>query len=277
MYAILIKQSVNNITFVSYIYRQETKKNNFLIENKSDQNLIHQLQMDLSQLKKIKRKIKLILINFEYKGLSTQQIFSKIYEDGSWDKKALNFNSGPGSHNEKLVLPYVKFINSFLIDKKLKSIIDLGCGDFNVGKNIYKHVHKYYAFDIVPELIKTNKKKFNDKKIVFECKNFIDDTLPKADGVIIRQVLQHLDNKSITKILNKIKSYKYAIITEHIPKNIFTPNIDKNIGLTTRLEFNSGINVEIEPFNFNFITKKEIILEDKELGGVHKTVIYTLN
>ena len=233
--------------------------------------------MVLSQLKKIKRKLKLILIYFEYKDLSIEQIFSKIYKDSSWNKNSLNFNSGPGSHNKKLVAPYVKFVNLFLLDKKLKSIIDLGCGDFNVGKNIYKHVNKYYAFDIVPDLIKTNKKKFNDKKIVFECKNFIDDSLPKADGVIIRQVLQHLDNKSIIKILNKIKSYKYAIITEHIPENIFIPNIDKNIGLTTRLEFNSGINVEIEPFNFNFISKKEIKLEDKELGGIHKTVIYTLN
>ena len=111
--------------------------------------------MILSQLKKIKRKIKLILINFEYKGLSTEQIFSKIYKDGSWDKKALNFNSGPGSHNEKLVLPYVKFVSSFLIDKKLKSIIDLGCGDFNVGKDIYKYVHKYYAYDIVPDFPET--------------------------------------------------------------------------------------------------------------------------
>jgi SAM-dependent methyltransferase len=233
--------------------------------------------MILSQLKNIKRKLKIILINFEYKGLSTEQIFSKIYKDSSWDKKSLNFNSGPGSHNENLVLPYVKFVNSFLIDKKLKSIIDLGCGDFNVGKNIYRHVHKYYAFDIVPDLIKKNKKIFNDKKIIFECKNFIDEKLPKADGVIIRQVLQHLDNKSITKILDKIKHYKYVIITEHIPKDIFIPNINKSIGLTTRLEFNSGINVEIEPFNFNFLTKKEIILDDKELGGVHKTVIYTLN
>ena len=233
--------------------------------------------MVLSQLKKIKRKLKLILIYFEYKGLSIEQIFSKIYKDGSWNKNSLNFNSGPGSHNKKLVAPYVKFVNLFLLDKKLKSIIDLGCGDFNVGKNIYKNVNKYYAFDIVPDLIKTNKKKFNDKKIVFECKNFIDDSLPKADGVIIRQVLQHLDNKSIIKILDKIKPYKYAIITEHIPKTIFTPNIDKNIGLTTRLEFNSGINIEIDPFNFNFISKKEIKLEDKELGGIHKTVIYTLN
>ena len=233
--------------------------------------------MVLSQLKKIKRKLKLILIYFEYKGLSTEQIFSKIYKDSSWNKNSLNFNSGPGSHNKKLVAPYVKFVNLFLLDKKLKSIIDLGCGDFNVGKNIYKNVNKYYAFDIVPDLIKTNKKKFNDKKIVFECKNFIDDSLPKADGVIIRQVLQHLDNKSIIKILDKIKPYKYAIITEHIPKTIFTPNIDKNIGLTTRLEFNSGINIEIDPFNFNFISKKEIKLEDKELGGIHKTVIYKLN
>mgnify|MGYP006091331163 CR=1 FL=1 len=233
--------------------------------------------MVLSQLKKIKRKLKLILIYFEYKGLSIEQIFSKIYKDSSWNKNSLNFNSGPGSHNKKLVAPYVKFVNLFLLDKKLKSIIDLGCGDFNVGKNIYKNVNKYYAFDIVPDLIKTNKKKFNDKKIVFECKNFIDDSLPKADGVIIRQVLQHLDNKSIIKILDKIKPYKYAIITEHIPKTIFTPNIDKNIGLTTRLEFNSGINIEIDPFNFNFISKKEIKLEDKELGGIHKTVIYTLN
>lgn len=233
--------------------------------------------MVLSQLKKIKRKLKLILIYFEYKGLSIEQIFSKIYKDSSWNKNSLNFNSGPGSHNKKLVAPYVKFVNLFLLDKKLKSIIDLGCGDFNVGKNIYKNVNKYYAFDIVPDLIKTNKKKFNDKKIIFECKNFIDETLPKADVVIIRQVLQHLDNKSIIKILNKIKSYKYAIITEHIPTTIFTPNIDKNIGLTTRLEFNSGINIEIDPFNFNFISKKEIKLEDKELGGIHKTVIYKLN
>jgi SAM-dependent methyltransferase len=233
--------------------------------------------MILSQLKNIKRKLKIILINFEYKGLSTEQIFSKIYKDSSWDKKSLNFNSGPGSHNENLVLPYLKFVNSFIIDKKLKSIIDLGCGDFNVGKNIYRHVHKYYAFDIVPDLIKKNKIFFNDKKIIFDCKNFIDDKLPKADGVIIRQVLQHLDNKSITKILDKIKHYKYVIITEHIPKDIFIPNINKSIGLTTRLEFNSGINVEIEPFNFNFLTKKEIILDDKKLGGVHKTVIYTLN
>tara|TARA_Y100000385_G_scaffold40141_1_gene37319 strand:+ start:2733 stop:3434 length:702 start_codon:yes stop_codon:yes gene_type:complete len=233
--------------------------------------------MILRPLKKIKRKLKLIFINLEYKNLSTEKIFTKIYNDSAWSRKSLNFNSGPGSHNINLVIPYVKFVNSFLLNNNLKSIIDLGCGDFNVGKDIYNNVNKYYAFDIVPDLINTNKKKFNDKKIIFKCSNFIDDILPKADCVILRQVLQHLDNKSITKVLEKIKSYKYVIITEHIPNNFFVPNIDKNIGPTTRLEFNSGINIEIHPFNFNFISKNEIKLEDQELGGVHRTVIYKLN
>lgn len=232
--------------------------------------------MILSLIKNTKRKIKLILIDFKFKGLSTNQIFSKIYNDGLWNKKSSNFNSGPGSHNKELVIPFLEFVNCFIINKKIKTIVDLGCGDFNIGKNIYKNTNQYYAIDIVPNLIDHNKNLFKDSKIKFECNDFINDPIPEADCVILRQVLQHLDNQSIIKILKKIKLYKYAIITEHIPKNNFVPNIDKKTGPTTRVEFNSGIDIEIEPFNFNYITKEEINLEDNELGGMHKTVIYTL-
>tara|TARA_B100000900_G_C20588656_1_gene720692 strand:- start:543 stop:1244 length:702 start_codon:yes stop_codon:yes gene_type:complete len=232
--------------------------------------------MILNQLRKIKRIIKLAKINLQFSNLSTEQIFSKIYSERTWNIKSSDFNSGPGSHNESLVKPYLKFVNSFIKQKEIKTIVDLGCGDFNVGKSIYKPLKKYIAFDIVPDLIERNKKKFNDKKIVFKCKDFIVDPIPIADCVIVRQVLQHLDNKSIIKVLDKIKLYKYAIITEHIPKKIFKPNIDKKIGPTTRLEFNSGLNIEIDPFNFYFVKKKEINLDDNEFGGIHKTVIYTL-
>tara|TARA_B110000261_G_scaffold3282_1_gene3529 strand:- start:928 stop:1194 length:267 start_codon:yes stop_codon:yes gene_type:complete len=88
--------------------------------------------------------------------------------------------------------------------------------------------------------------------------------------------MQHLDNKSIFKILNKISDFKYVVITEHIPKNKFIANVDKSIGPTTRLEFNSGIEIESKPFNFLFKEKKEISIDDNELEGRHKTVIYTL-
>ena len=70
-------------------------------------------------LKNIKKKLKIILIDFEFKGLSTKQIFSKIYKESSWDKKSLGFNSGPGSHKKELVIPFLKFVNSFIIKKYL--------------------------------------------------------------------------------------------------------------------------------------------------------------
>lgn len=233
--------------------------------------------MFLKILKNIKRKLKLILIYFQFNGLSTKEIFSKIYKDSLWGKKSFGFNSGPGSHNNELVIPFLEFVNSFIIKKEIKTIVDLGCGDFNIGKYIFKNVNEYFAIDIVPDLIDYNKKVFKNPKIQFECKDFIKDSIPKADCVILRQVLQHLNNGSIIKILEKLKSYNYVIVTEHVPSTNFVPNIDKKTGPTTRLEFNSGINIETQPFNFKYISKKEINLFDNELGGIHKTVIYTIN
>lgn len=226
-------------------------------------------------LKKFKRQVKLSILYVKYLNLSTEQIFSKIYKENTWEKNSTDYNSGPGSHKEYLVSPYLKFVNTFIKEKKINSIVDLGCGDFNIGKNIFQQTNIYYAIDIVPELIEFNKIKYQNKKIFFECKNFIEDTFVHADCVIIRQVLQHLDNKSIIKVLNKIQKFKHIIITEHIPITIFNPNIDKKTGPTTRLEYNSGVNIELEPFNFNFVYKKEINISDKELGGIHKTTIYT--
>jgi len=146
--------------------------------------------MLLILFKNIKRKLKLILLNFQFKGLSTQQIFTKIYKNSSWNKKSLEFNSGPGSHNKELVIPFLEFVNCFIINKNIKTIVDLGCGDFNIGKNIYENTNQYYAIDIVPDLIDHNKKLFKNSKIKFECNDFINDHIPEADCVILRQVLQ---------------------------------------------------------------------------------------
>ena len=101
-----------------------------------------------------------------------------------------------------------EFVNSFIKKTKINWQLDLGCGDFNIGKNIYQNVKKYIGIDIVHDLIEINKKKFNNDIIHFECKDFIEESLPKAECIIIRQVMQHLDNKSIFKILNKINDNK---------------------------------------------------------------------
>ena len=47
-------------------------------------------------------------------------------------------------------------------------VIDYGCGDFNVGKNFINEVKTYYAYDVVDNLIKYNKKKFKFKNLHFK-------------------------------------------------------------------------------------------------------------
>ena len=76
---------------------------------------------------------------------------------------------------------------------------------------------EYFAVDIVPELIEHLKKQYLQKELSFFCLDIAKDELPKADCVIIRQVLQHLSNKEIKEIVPKLYDYKYVILTEHLP------------------------------------------------------------
>jgi hypothetical protein len=66
-------------------------------------------------------------------------------------------------------------------------------------------------------------------------------------------VLQHLDNKSIQKIIDKcVETYDMMIITEHIPKREFMPNIELPSVGQTRLdrEPQSGVEITMPPFNY---------------------------
>ena len=50
--------------------------------------------------------------------------------------------------------------------------------------------------------------------------NALNDNLPIADIIMIREVFQHLSNANINKILNKIKKkYKFLILTEVISRS----------------------------------------------------------
>ena len=52
-----------------------------------------------------------------YKGLSTQEIFTKIYNEGHWGNskdQALPFYSGTGSHAPQIVETYLEAVKAFL-------------------------------------------------------------------------------------------------------------------------------------------------------------------
>lgn len=208
----------------------------------------------------------------------TKAAMEQVYKLNLWGSNASEFYSGEGSHNPDLVNPYIEVIVSFLKTFKTPiSVCDLGCGDFNIGSNLYNYTSKYFAVDIVPSLIDYNKSNFIANNLSFSCLDIALDELPSADCALIRQVLQHLSNKEVKNILKKLQAYKYVIITEHIPSFDFIPNLDIISGQGIRLKKQSGLDVLKAPFNFK-ITSQEVLLTInlKEGKGKIVTTKYTL-
>ena len=202
--------------------------------------------------------------NDQYKSLSTQQIFSKIYDENTWGKDSKNnFCSGPGTTTPNII-KYISFLEHFIKQNKIKNIIDLGCGDYRVMNAIMDKDPElnYTGIDIVPQLIEHNQKIFGSNRIKFVCLNAITDEMPGGDLIIIRQVLQHLNNNQIQLILGKLIRYKYVLISEHLPTENITPNIDKLAGPKNRLFFNSGIFLDKPPFSIK--AKRVFELKDAD-------------
>lgn len=205
--------------------------------------------------KEIKYRLYSYLERNRFSGKTNQETFQKIYKKSLWGKNAAPFFSGPGSHDAMVVDPYVKEVLSFIGSlPALPVVVDLGCGDFNVGSKLFQASKLYIACDVVPELIDHNKEQFINKSIDFQCIDIVKDPLPAGEVVMLRQVLQHLSNQDIALLLPKLATYKYLIITEHIPNSAFVPNIDKPSGLGIRMhngiKKNSGVLITAPPFNF---------------------------
>ncbi|KAB1160051.1 class I SAM-dependent methyltransferase [Tenacibaculum aiptasiae] len=190
----------------------------------------------------------------------TKDAMVQVYEKNLWGGNTSEFYSGDGSHDINIVKPYIEIVTSFLNSfKNGLTVCDLGCGDFNVGKQLVKHTKKYVGVDIVPSLITYNKEKFKEENLEFYCLDIAEEELPIADCVMIRQVLQHLSNAEVQKIVAKLLAFKYIILTEHLPKGDFEPNKDIISGQGIRLKKKSGLNLLAPPFNFKIKKKQQLL------------------
>lgn len=189
----------------------------------------------------------------------TKDAMNQIYDRHLWGGNQFDFYSGAGSHNPEIINPYLKVIIAFLESHNNTLVVcDLGCGDFNIGKNLTKYAKKYIAVDIVESLINRNKTLYKANNLEFYCLDIIEDELPSGDCIILRQVLQHLSNKDIEKVTQKLSAYKYIILTEHIPLGDFTPNKDIISGQGIRIKQNSGVNILKSPFNLKIKEQKQL-------------------
>jgi len=195
----------------------------------------------------------IILISFyiyqKSKGASDTNIFSRIYKNDKWTK-----GSGPGSTIENTV-EYRKLLQDYFNDHRFRTIIDLGCGDFQFMKLINIPSNKTYkGIDVVHEVIEEDKKLYGKENVQFYFINDLydikqGDKLFRGDLLIIKDVLMHLPNAKVQYFIDKIlPNFKYALITDTVIPN---DNMNKDI-LTGQWR---PVDITAPPFNLeNVVT-----------------------
>ena len=186
----------------------------------------------------------------KFAGKSVAETFSEIYEKNAWGGKAGEFYSGDGSGAEYAEV-YAETIRRFIAENKIRSVVDLGCGDFRVASKFVSDAFHYTGCDVVFSLVKHLNAEYKSDSVEFRCVNIVEDELPDGDLCLVRQVLQHLSNAEIRRVLENAAKFKYLIVTEHYPspEKEFTPNLDIPHGPSVRVQFDSAVVLDKPPFN----------------------------
>lgn len=197
-------------------------------------------------MNKIKKIINLIVDFYQtllISCISKNNKFSYIYKSKYWKGAGEGSLSGAGS-NENTTQKIKHELQSFFKQKKIQSILDIPCGDWKWMSTMDFQQVNYIGCDVVKEMIEKNSRLYARDNIKFMVKSLIDDDLPNADLIIVRDLLVHLDTSDILKCLENIKrnNFEYIAITNY--PTLKSQHKDKILGDKWR-----PINLSMEPFS----------------------------
>jgi SAM-dependent methyltransferase len=125
----------------------------------------------------------------------------------------------------------------------IRSVLDVGCGDFSWQRTCRFGVKRYIGIDVAGPLIATLQRTFGDEVRSFQMLDARRDPLPTCDLILCRDVFGRLSNADIRSALERFKDTgaKYLLATT-FPEH--TLNADIGTGRSRPL------NLCAAPFSF---------------------------
>jgi SAM-dependent methyltransferase len=159
------------------------------------------------------------------------QVFSAIYQNKLWGTNAEGEgHSGSGSTMKSTVV-YRAYLQAFLKEHHIRSVVDAGCGDWESTQAIDWTGIDYKGYDIVEAVIAKNRKRFAAPNIHFYVADILETNLPAADLLLGKHVLQHWPNAAIHKFLRVLPRYKHALLVNSVyPETFSSDNHDIPMG-----------------------------------------------
>lgn len=150
-------------------------------------------------------------------------VFRKKYEDDASDWRK---NSGPGSHPYHTI-DYVAFLSKFIHLNGVRTVVDIGCGDWQFSRNINFQGARYLGLDIVPSVIERNKALYARPGVDFALMPKTPDGVPAADLLLIKDVLQHLPDATIDVYAKLVfPRFRFCLVTNSFTKLSTPTNVD---------------------------------------------------
>jgi 2-polyprenyl-3-methyl-5-hydroxy-6-metoxy-1,4-benzoquinol methylase len=201
---------------------------------------------------------------------SNESTFTDLYDHAVWGVNSQGEpHCGSGSTKESSS-EYMIFLDKFLRKHEIKTIVEVGCGDWEFMQHMDLSGIQYLGIDVVKKMIDSNNRKFRTHAIAFMHADAAYTDLPQADLFLCKDVMQHLPNKDIFKICSQFNKFRYCLIVNDV--NITEPSLN-NLRLQRRVGYRP-VDLTKQPFNL----PAEIVLTYKVKGDPnHKQVVYLKN
>lgn len=203
--------------------------------------LMIKLRKCMTSFARINSQIHDILTWFtSHRGNSLKSRFEKYYRKNSF--RGYESISGVGSGDEqtkKIKVEIPKLIKKL----KIKTLVDAPCGDNYWIKFVDLSNVEYIGVDIVRVLINFDNKHFASKLKKYVCADLTKYVPQKADMILCRDCLVHLDYNDAKKMIENFKKSgsKYLLITTFTGRS---KNSDLGKVIWRTLNFQKA------PFNF---------------------------
>lgn len=152
------------------------------------------------------------------------EVFGRIYDTDHWQG-----GSGPGSTSDATEY-YRMIVRRLLASRQIRSVVDIGCGDWQVGSLIDWTGVNYTGIDVVSSVIERNQQMFGSERVKFAHLDVRTATLPCADLLIVKDVLQHWPTSDVLRFVHsELSRFRFALLTNDIASRDYGGPVNEDI------------------------------------------------
>lgn len=147
-------------------------------------------------------------------------LFSALYARNEWGE-----GSGPGSTLD-FTRSYRAFLEQFIVEHDIRSVLDVGCGDWRFSHAVDWKQAKYVGLDVAGSVIERNRAAYPG--VTFEQHDGRSlDGFRGFDLLIIKDVLQHWSNGSVAAFLaqSALASFRHVLFVNCDDRNLGNKDI----------------------------------------------------